>query len=174
MPDAPFNPPPGASFVYSAGPEPEPPAPRAWDFDTEKLQRMLEAAAQAKATMHDLSDRRSEALNRRGRIRTSLEIQKAQFNGRANVETERQLQFAEAELNRLDGELEQMRNRLLPVVETFRSCEAWARQQGWSPDGKYGATTAPPAVVGTTASEAADAASRAAFFSGARPAGEIE
>lgn len=152
---------------------PREPAPqKAWDFNTEKLERLIERGEQARALLRDLNDRRASVISRRGRAQFELARQRDQFSGRTNSTTEAQYEAAERALSLLDRELETAQETLLPTIDLAQRCRSWAEAQGWP--GTPKAADAPPAVTGTQASEAAAAASRRVLFPQGHDAGGME
>jgi len=105
-----------------------------FNFDVEKLRRLLERRDQFRGASRDLSERLRSAREYRGRVRGELIQQRQNYRGTTNPKTESQLEAAEIELARLQGEQEEFQEKNSSLLEVVNRCEEWARKQGWRED----------------------------------------
>jgi hypothetical protein len=112
-------------------PEPEPPR---FDFDTQKLLRLLAEADAASAARQDASARRRDARQRLASVRgeAARAAQMGQTIGRDLASRLRAAEQADAAAAAFYNETNQ---RTEATLATARSCREWAESRGWTEDG---------------------------------------
>jgi hypothetical protein len=109
------------------------------NFDVEKLERLRERAAEARAVLRDISDRRHSALQEVADLQGRIRSQRRQFSGRANPNSEDALSRATAELERVTTLYREKGQAAEPLLALVARLEAWASARGWRADGYSGA-----------------------------------
>lgn len=140
------------SYGQSPRPEVEPvrpvaelPAVRKWGFNEQKLRRVIEQAEQVSVARRDLSDRLRDA-------RMDLQVTRSDIvaaDGHPHSATLARLSFEEAEVKRLTAEQQILDGRAEETIRVARRCEQFARDQGWTPDGRTLAPVRGPGVAGS-------------------------
>jgi hypothetical protein len=124
-------------------PSGELPPVRKWPFNEVKLRRMIEQADQLGVARRDLAERlrnvRADLQLVRG------DIMAARENPHANALARKT--HLEGEITRLLAEQQALDRRAESVIKIARDCESWARDCGWTPDGRH-VPRRGPAVAG--------------------------
>ena len=108
------------------------------DFDVNKLEAMRERAAQQRAILRDINDRRTHARERWIDRRARAEAYQREAWGQPSPELARLLAGDEAELKRLDEAVAEQSPRILPFLELVARLETWARRHGRREDAYLG------------------------------------
>jgi len=122
-----------------------PPPATVWPFDVSKLLALMEKSNQAALLRRDLAERVREARSKLTRLRIAAE-QEVRSYSEVHWATAGALDAAQAELDRLTAGQTALTEQTTDSIGVAATCERWARQQGWTPDGRHGVT--PPPRVG--------------------------
>jgi hypothetical protein len=112
-------------------PEPEPPR---FDFDTQKLLRLLAEADAASAARQEASERRREARQRLAAVRGEA-ARAAQMGQSLSRDLASRLRAAEQASSAADTFYAETNQRTEATLATARRCREWAEAKGWSEDG---------------------------------------
>jgi hypothetical protein len=130
-----YRPPPKIRGERAEWDRPEPdPEPPAFDFDVDKLLRLLAEADAASAARQDASARRRDARQRLASVRGEA-ARAAQMGQTINRDLASRLRAAEQASSAADQFYAETSERTEATLAVARSCRGWAEAQGWSEDG---------------------------------------
>jgi hypothetical protein len=130
-----YRPPPKIRGERAEWERPEPdPEPPAFDFDVNKLLRLIAEAEAASAARQDASARRREARQRLASVRGEA-ARAAQMGYEVNRDLASRLRAAEDASRAADEFYSDAHQRTSATMELARRCREWAESRGWTEDG---------------------------------------